>query len=175
MTHPPASPSAKRWVSKLVSILLVFAGFGGSAVPSEGQNAGTLSDPEIKLNRTIGKAMLREIVGTMRREYWDKEFGGISLQDRQKKAIAAIESNERISDVFLTIAQFLLEFRDSHTRSPIVCQLRTFRVEEREINSMMAKARDYKKLILDIRGNSKGGSFRTNHFFEGGRGSRHPK
>ncbi len=69
-----------------------------------------------KLNRSRGLNMLEDIKRVIEREYYDKTFRGINLDERFKTAAERIKSMDSNSQIFSVIAQVLLDFNDSHTR-----------------------------------------------------------
>jgi C-terminal processing protease CtpA/Prc len=69
-----------------------------------------------KQNRSRGLKMLDEIKGVIKKEYYDKSFRGIDIEERFKIAAERIKKLDANWQIFRVIAQVLLDFNDSHTR-----------------------------------------------------------
>jgi len=74
------------------------------------------SPANAKINRDRGLSMLKDIKEEIKQRYYDKNYRGINLDERFKAAEEAIKKLDNNSQIFRTIAQVLLEFKDSHTR-----------------------------------------------------------
>lgn len=67
-------------------------------------------------NRERGLRMLREIKDAVKGRYYDSKFHGINIDERFKAASEKVKTLDANWEIFLEIAQVLLEFNDSHTR-----------------------------------------------------------
>lgn len=79
-----------------------------SAPPNQSQ---TLSPAE----RKIGRQMLRDIVLTLRQNYYDPGFHGVDLDSLTRKAEEQIDRATNADLVFATLADVLDSLKDSHT------------------------------------------------------------
>ncbi|MEZ5308843.1 MAG: S41 family peptidase [Pyrinomonadaceae bacterium] len=68
-----------------------------------------------KKNRDQGLEMLSGIRDTLKEYYYDKTFKGIDLDEKYKAAKERIKTLEYNWQIHRVLAQFLLDFRDSHT------------------------------------------------------------
>lgn len=66
-------------------------------------------------DRDRGVVMLKAVRDDIKKNYYDPTFRGIDLEARTKAAEERIKQARTNGEVFGVIAQFLLEFKDSHT------------------------------------------------------------
>ncbi|HEU4834697.1 MAG TPA: S41 family peptidase [Pyrinomonadaceae bacterium] len=66
-------------------------------------------------DRDRGVVMLKAVRDDIKKNYYDPTFRGIDLEARTKVAEERIKQARTNGEVFGVIAQFLLEFKDSHT------------------------------------------------------------
>lgn len=66
--------------------------------------------------RENGLKMLDEIKSVLKEHYYDPKFRGIDIEERFKLAKQRVKTLETNADIFRTIAQVLLDFKDSHTK-----------------------------------------------------------
>lgn len=74
-----------------------------------------VSPSSAKMNRDRGLNMLKEIKGEIKQRYYDKNFRGIDLDEEYKKTAEKIKTMDANWQIFRAIAQFVLNFDDSHT------------------------------------------------------------
>jgi carboxyl-terminal processing protease len=98
-------------VSAFLFVVLAFAVPARSQLVNEVESKNTPST-----NRNRGQDMLDQIQAAVKKYYYDKNYRGIDLEARFKKASEDIKKLETNSEIFRVIAQVLLEFKDSHTR-----------------------------------------------------------
>lgn len=60
--------------------------------------------------------MLNDIKEVIKEYYYDKKFRGINIDERFKLAKEKVKTLESNAQIFRTIAQVLLDFKDSHTK-----------------------------------------------------------
>ena len=73
------------------------------------------SPPVAKINRERGLEMLSEIQNTLKEQYYDPTFHGIDLDERFLAAKERIKGLQTNAQIFLVIAQAVLDLNDSHT------------------------------------------------------------
>jgi C-terminal processing protease CtpA/Prc len=95
-----------RWVTAAL-FLCLSANFAG---------AQDISASRIRLNRDRGLQILSTIKDIMKNEYYDPKFHGLNLDQHFKATKARIQELDTAPQIFTAIAQFLLDFNDSHTR-----------------------------------------------------------
>ncbi|MDI1241190.1 MAG: S41 family peptidase [bacterium] len=98
-------------------IAFLLAGFSLSTLCSvnaqDGKQYDKKSDP--KVNRRDGLAMLKAINDIVKRYYFDPDFRGLNLSEKYIAAEQLIKQQDYRWQIHRTIAQFLLDFNDSHT------------------------------------------------------------
>ena len=99
------SPIA-RWITAALFFCLL-ANFAG---------AQEISGSRVRLNRDRGLQILSTIKDIMKKEYYDPKFHGLDLDKHFKETSARIKELDTAPQIFTAIAQFLLDFNDSHTR-----------------------------------------------------------
>jgi carboxyl-terminal processing protease len=86
------------------------------SVPAQ-TSIDVVSSPEdSKLNRSRGLNMLDRVKEVVEKDYYDKTFRGIDLDQRFKTAAERIKKLNTNAQIFRVIAQVLLDFNDSHTK-----------------------------------------------------------
>lgn len=74
----------------------------------------TVSAQNLKFERDRHQAMLKVIVSDVKKNYFDPKFKGIDIDANAKTAIAKMENAQSVGQLSGIIAQFLLDFDDSH-------------------------------------------------------------
>ncbi|REJ78402.1 MAG: hypothetical protein DWQ47_02815 [Acidobacteria bacterium] len=103
------------------SILLIFAAClstSAQIVDSAQQSILTAeAGPEdASVNRVRGEKILKEVKETIEKHYYDKTYKGIDLDSTYKAAREKIKTFDHNWQIFRVIAQFVMQFDDSHTR-----------------------------------------------------------
>lgn len=73
-------------------------------------------DSDSGLNRAKSLAVLRSIKNNLREHYFDKNLKGIDIDEKANQAEARIKTLKYNWEMHRVLAQFLLDFDDSHTR-----------------------------------------------------------
>lgn len=108
------SVSLSRLTCLALCFLLIFSAQRVSAQGGWTDTYEKVADP--KDNRDRGLKMLEAIKKVIEKEYYDKTFRGINLEERFKTAAERIRKLNANWQIFRVIAQVLLDFNDSHTR-----------------------------------------------------------
>lgn len=111
--------SIKQFFSLFAAVLLTTV----AAVRLEAQ----APPPAGKLDRQRGQVMLEQIRNDVKKYYYDPNLRGIDLDAKYEAAAARIEQAASVGQIMGIIAQFLVDFDDSHTR--FVPPARTARTE----------------------------------------------
>ncbi|HUF04296.1 MAG TPA: S41 family peptidase [Aridibacter sp.] len=69
-----------------------------------------------KINRNRGQKILKKVKENIEKNYYDKTFRGIDLDATYEAASKQIENFDANWQIFRVIAQFVMQFEDSHTR-----------------------------------------------------------
>lgn len=101
--------------------LLAFAFFVADSlsqtVLSDGTRVDSTASPaSVKIDRERGLNMLKEIRDAIKENYYDKNFRGIDLDGRYQATREEIKKLDTNAQIFGIIAEFVLQFNDSHTR-----------------------------------------------------------
>ncbi len=76
--------------------------------------AAMISAQNLSFERDRHKAMLSLIKNDVKKNYYDPAFKGIDIEAKYKKAAEHLDKSESIGQLNVVIAQFLIEFDDSH-------------------------------------------------------------
>jgi carboxyl-terminal processing protease len=101
-------------------VLLSFVSFPISAQIVSTQQQSILTaeaGPEsASINRTRGERILKKVKQNIEKNYYDKDFRGIDLDATYEASVSKIKELDTNWQIFRVIAQFVMQFNDSHTR-----------------------------------------------------------
>ncbi len=101
-----------RFVPHLLLFLIVFGGYPVAAQEPSTKNKG---GAETAMHRYESLAVLNSIKNTLQDLYFDKSLGGIDVESKLESARNRIKTLTYNREMYGVLAQFLLDFDDSHT------------------------------------------------------------
>ncbi|QQS41392.1 MAG: hypothetical protein IPM63_00100 [Acidobacteriota bacterium] len=101
-----------------ILFLLVISAARAQIVSTQQQSILTAeAGPEsAKINRNRGQKILKKVKENLEKNYYDKNFKGIDLEATYEAARKQIEKLDANWQIFRVIAQYVMQFDDSHTR-----------------------------------------------------------